>query len=211
MLIDREAEPTLRHWRPRPRRAERTYADATPRRKNAVPRRGIAAGAAVAREHWLSRRVASVNACTEAGAPGTEQKPGATATSSAAPAASAAPPRRRPNRRPSPTSFPPDPQREAVMNSCGSCHNLACSAIGQRSAERWNALEEGHKDKVTERRPGTRCSSTWSQLRRVEARAEGAAAIPRRRMHAVLAGAGCRVLGAGAKCWLVHAGCGCAR
>ena len=35
------------------------------------------------------------------------------------------------------------------MNNCGSCHNLACSAIGQRSPERWKALEEGHKDKVT--------------------------------------------------------------
>ena len=35
------------------------------------------------------------------------------------------------------------------MNSCGNCHNLACSAIGQRPAERWKALEEGHKDKVT--------------------------------------------------------------
>jgi hypothetical protein len=35
------------------------------------------------------------------------------------------------------------------MNSCGNCHNLACSAIGQRSTERWSALEEGHKEKVT--------------------------------------------------------------
>ena len=45
--------------------------------------------------------------------------------------------------------FPAGPQKEAVMNNCGSCHNVACSAIGQRSPERWKALEESHKDKVT--------------------------------------------------------------
>ena len=44
--------------------------------------------------------------------------------------------------------FPPGPQREAVINNCGSCHNLACAAIGQRSAERWDALEAGHKEQV---------------------------------------------------------------
>src|ERR1700736_6842601 len=31
--------------------------------------------------------------------------------------------------------FPPGPGRDAVLNNCGSCPNLACSAIGQRAAE----------------------------------------------------------------------------
>ena len=55
--------------------------------------------------------------------------------------------------RPSPISFPPTPQREAVMNSCGSCHNLACAAIGQRSPERWDSLGTDTR---------TRCrAATW--------------------------------------------------
>jgi hypothetical protein len=45
--------------------------------------------------------------------------------------------------------FPAHAQREAVMNSCGSCHNLACAAIGQRSPERWDSLRDGHKDNVS--------------------------------------------------------------
>jgi hypothetical protein len=92
--------------------------------------------------------VSATLACTEAGAPGTD-KPAAT-TTGAAPAASPAPAA---SAAPEPKTvadiFPPGAQREAVMNNCGSCHNLACSAIGQRSPERWKALEEGHKDKVT--------------------------------------------------------------
>ena len=87
--------------------------------------------------------------CSEAGAPGTGQTPAATATNTAAPAASAAPAAAAPEPKTVADIFPAGAQREAVMNSCGSCHNLACSAIGQRSAERWKALEEGHKDKVT--------------------------------------------------------------
>jgi hypothetical protein len=86
-------------------------------------------------------------ACTEAGAPGTDQ-PAAT-TTNAAPAASAAPAATAPEPQTVADIFPAGPQKEGVMNSCGSCHNIACSAIGQRSAERWKALEEGHKDKVT--------------------------------------------------------------
>ena len=87
--------------------------------------------------------------CSEAGAPGTGQTPAATATNTAAPAASAGPAAAAPEPKTVADIFPAGAQREAVMNSCGSCHNLACSAIGQRSAERWKALEEGHKDKVT--------------------------------------------------------------
>lgn len=44
--------------------------------------------------------------------------------------------------------FPEAPEKALVMNSCASCHNVACSAIGQRSAERWDALRDSHKDCV---------------------------------------------------------------
>jgi hypothetical protein len=104
---------------------------------------------------WIDRRLlvsvlilSASLACTEAGAPGTD-KPAATTASNAAPATSAAPAATAPELKTVADVFPQGPQREAVMNNCGSCHNLACSAIGQRSPERWKALEEGHKDKVT--------------------------------------------------------------
>ncbi len=42
--------------------------------------------------------------------------------------------------------FPPGAGRDEVLNSCTSCHNVACAAIGQRSAERWNALKESHRE-----------------------------------------------------------------
>jgi mono/diheme cytochrome c family protein len=45
--------------------------------------------------------------------------------------------------------FPAGQGRDLVMNNCASCHNVACSVIGQRSAERWDALKESHKDKVS--------------------------------------------------------------
>ena len=99
---------------------------------------------------WIDRRllgsvliVSASLACTEAGAPGTD-KPAA--TTSSAPAAAAAP--AAPELKTVAEVFPAGPQKEAVMNNCGSCHNVACSAIGQRSPERWKALEESHKDKV---------------------------------------------------------------
>lgn len=44
--------------------------------------------------------------------------------------------------------FPPGPGRETVVNNCASCHNLACSAIGQRPASRWDELKEAHKDRL---------------------------------------------------------------
>ena len=44
--------------------------------------------------------------------------------------------------------FPPGPGRDTVLNGCASCHNLACSAIGQRPAARWDALKEAHKDRI---------------------------------------------------------------
>jgi hypothetical protein len=44
--------------------------------------------------------------------------------------------------------FPAAPARDLVLNNCGTCHNVACTVIGQRSAARWEALKEGHADKV---------------------------------------------------------------
>jgi mono/diheme cytochrome c family protein len=45
--------------------------------------------------------------------------------------------------------FPEAPAREAVLNSCGSCHAVACLALGQRSASRWNGLKESHRETVS--------------------------------------------------------------
>jgi hypothetical protein len=83
--------------------------------------------------------------CSEANAPGAAERPAA-APEKPAPAAQQAPAADEPKT--VADVFPAGPQKEAVMNSCGSCHNVACAAIGQRSAERWDALREGHKDKV---------------------------------------------------------------
>jgi mono/diheme cytochrome c family protein len=46
--------------------------------------------------------------------------------------------------------FPAGQGRDVVLNNCGSCHNLACSAIGQRTAARWDSLRESHKDKISD-------------------------------------------------------------
>ena len=55
---------------------------------------------------------------------------------------------------PGPTSlvdiFPEGLGRSLVIGSCGSCHAAACSAIGQRTAERWSALEADHRDRVAD-------------------------------------------------------------
>jgi hypothetical protein len=45
--------------------------------------------------------------------------------------------------------FPAGPGRSLVLESCGNCHSAACAAIGQRTAERWDALKADHRDKVT--------------------------------------------------------------
>jgi hypothetical protein len=45
--------------------------------------------------------------------------------------------------------FPAAPEKEVVMNSCGSCHNVACSVIGQRPDDRWNSLRDSHTDRVS--------------------------------------------------------------
>ena len=45
--------------------------------------------------------------------------------------------------------FPPGPGRDKVLNSCGSCHSVACTAIGQRTKDRWDSIKESHKDRLT--------------------------------------------------------------
>jgi hypothetical protein len=45
--------------------------------------------------------------------------------------------------------FPAGPGRDLVMNNCTSCHNVACSAIGQRTADRWDSLRDAHRERVS--------------------------------------------------------------
>ncbi len=42
--------------------------------------------------------------------------------------------------------FPDDPVKGQVLNNCAGCHAVACTTIGQRTAARWNSLQEGHQD-----------------------------------------------------------------
>ena len=94
----------------------------------------------------------AANACGQVDAPGqgsqgsqAAQNAGGSGSGAAAPAAAVA-------AGPEPASvaelLPPGPGREQLLNGCGSCHNLACSLIGQRTADRWNSLQESHKEKV---------------------------------------------------------------
>lgn len=45
--------------------------------------------------------------------------------------------------------FPEGPGRSLVLDTCGTCHAVACSAIGQRRPARWDSLKEDHRDKVS--------------------------------------------------------------
>ena len=45
--------------------------------------------------------------------------------------------------------FPDDPAKDLVLNNCAACHAVACNAIGQRTAGRWNSLQEDHRDKAS--------------------------------------------------------------
>lgn len=45
--------------------------------------------------------------------------------------------------------FPEGAGRSLVLESCGNCHAVACAAIGQRTAARWDNLKLDHRDKVT--------------------------------------------------------------
>jgi hypothetical protein len=57
--------------------------------------------------------------------------------------------------------FPDAPQKAAVIANCASCHNLACSVIGQRTPERWDSLEKSHGDKV----PGADVAAMFAYLK----------------------------------------------
>lgn len=57
--------------------------------------------------------------------------------------------------------FPAGPQKETVLNSCSSCHNVACSAMGQRTIDRWNALLEAHRERVS----GTDLDAVFAYLK----------------------------------------------
>ncbi len=46
--------------------------------------------------------------------------------------------------------FPDGPGRTKVMNTCGSCHAVVCVARGQRTAERWESIKMGHRDKLAD-------------------------------------------------------------
>ena len=45
--------------------------------------------------------------------------------------------------------FPEGSGKALVLDTCGECHALACSAIGQRTLARWAGLEEDHRDKAS--------------------------------------------------------------
>lgn len=70
-------------------------------------------------------------------------------STSAAPAAAPAPPPAAVEYKTVADVFPEGPEKALVMNNCASCHNVACSAIGQRSDERWNALRDAHRERVS--------------------------------------------------------------
>jgi cytochrome c5 len=93
-------------------------------------------------------------ACSQASAPGTgsgetapAQKGAAEQSGRQTPAASQA------ASTPAPATvadiFPPGAGRDLVLNNCGTCHNTACSAIGQRTNARWDSLKESHVEKVS--------------------------------------------------------------
>ena len=44
--------------------------------------------------------------------------------------------------------FPEGLGKPLVLETCGSCHAIGCSAIGQRTEARWENLKEDHRDKV---------------------------------------------------------------
>jgi hypothetical protein len=44
--------------------------------------------------------------------------------------------------------FPPGPGRDEVLNTCGSCHSVACTATGQRTKERWENIKKAHSGRI---------------------------------------------------------------
>jgi hypothetical protein len=88
------------------------------------------------------------------GACGGSGAPASGSSGSAAPPAAAAPPAMKaepsgPEPKTVADLFPAGPGRDLVMNNCTSCHNVACSAMGQRTAERWDSLRDSHRDRVS--------------------------------------------------------------
>lgn len=79
--------------------------------------------------------------CSEVSAPGPDAAPPASVPAPA-PAAPAQPATVA-------DLFPEGPGRDLVLNNCSACHAVACSAIGQRTAARWDSLREDHRDKVS--------------------------------------------------------------
>lgn len=98
----------------------------------------------------LTAMMIGVVGCSKPGTPSTE--PGLAAVKpEAAPTAPASP---EPASSPSGSFtvagvFPTGPGKEMVLSTCGSCHPVACTAIGQRTADRWESLKSGHRDKLT--------------------------------------------------------------
>jgi hypothetical protein len=45
--------------------------------------------------------------------------------------------------------FPAGAGRQLVLDTCGSCHPVACTARGQRTAAQWDHIRESHEDKVS--------------------------------------------------------------
>lgn len=46
--------------------------------------------------------------------------------------------------------FPVGLGRQVVLDACGVCHAVACSAIGQRTRARWENLKNSHRDHVAD-------------------------------------------------------------
>lgn len=45
--------------------------------------------------------------------------------------------------------FPEGEGRSLVLDTCGSCHAVACSVTGQRTLARWEGLKDDHRDKAS--------------------------------------------------------------
>ncbi len=101
---------------------------------------------------WAVVAVISVGSllagCTETGAPSVDDVEGAS---------SAAPPPSHPpvaseavGAEPATLAdlFPEGPGKALVLGTCGECHAVACSTIGQRTLARWTGLKEDHRDKA---------------------------------------------------------------
>jgi cytochrome c5 len=87
-----------------------------------------------------------IAACAKSDQPAEAPKalaPLATPAPSASPAAGAAKPAN------AASLFPPGDGRQLVLDTCGSCHPVACSARGQRTSAQWDRIRESHADKVS--------------------------------------------------------------